>query len=96
MVVENNAKNYAYFRTDGGVIYKDGEIQNDKIIRGHCKKYNLDYSNVIYRLMDQVHTWAISEIWQSFIVRDTLPDYRTPHWGFGSVIIADTRRHLDL
>ena len=96
LLVEHTAKHYARFRTDGGVIYKDGAIQDDKIIREHCNRYGLDYSGVIFRLMDQIHRWSIVEVWKSFIVRSVLPDYRTPHWGSSGVIIADTRRYLDL
>jgi len=96
LVVENTAKHYAYFRTEGGLIYADGAIQNDTIIRKHCFRYNLSYAHVIQRLLEQIHTWGISEIWEHFIIRNALPDYRTPHWGYGSVIIADTRRYLEL
>lgn len=87
---------YDYFAEDGQPIYKDGNIVEEAYIKKHCYRNHLAYTDIIERLFEQIRTWGIAEIWDNFIVRDVLPDYRTPHWGPGRVIIADTRRYLDL
>ena len=96
LIIKNTAKNYAYFRTDGGLVYDGEKIRDHAWIKAHCFAHKMDYQTVFQRLLMQISAWGISEIWHSFCVRDILPEYRNPQWGEGSVIIADTRRYLDL
>lgn len=96
LIIERTQDNYEYFSEQDTLIYSDGKIVDEKHILRHCSENGLDPDDIFERLQKQIALWSISEIWCSFIVRDMLPDYRTPHWGYGAVIIADTRRYLRL
>lgn len=82
--------------TDEGVpIYVDGEF-NEQFIRDHCKRYGLDFADVIKRATEQVKTWEIRYMSTHYAIRRGVPDYRTPHWGAGETIHVDPRWMFDI
>lgn len=94
-VIKYTKENYAYFAKKGTWI-RDNNSLNSEYIGKHCKDYSLNEREYTKRLADQCNTWGIAEANTTFCVRSSLPGYRLPIWGAGSVIIADPMLYLDI
>lgn len=87
-----------YLRTIATPIYTDGKL-NKKYFRDHAKKFGFTPADsVLYerKFKKQVRTWTIEEVWDTFAVRNSVPEYRTPHWGKGKTIHLCTRTFLQI
>jgi hypothetical protein len=76
-------------------IYYNGIFNND-FIYNHCQQYNLKYSYIVNKLKEQVLTWNIEELWDTFAVRASLPAYRQPHWGKSRTVHLCTKTYLQI
>jgi len=94
-IIKYSDDNYKYFLADGEFI-ADKEKVNDKYIKAHCEKYGMDTDKTTIYIKQQLYIWGIKTLYTNFAIRDCLPNYRTPQWGDGPVIIADPMKYLDI
>jgi len=74
-------------------IITDGVIDGGAVL-DHCNECGLDFAQVMDGLHDQVAApplgWGLVTLTDRYAVRESVPDYRLPHWGRGATIHVDS------
>lgn len=89
IVVPHDAGIRDWCATGATWIVRDEQINHAYILQ-HCQAHHLDAGLVLERLVEQLRTWAITQMSDRFAIREELPAYRRPRWGHGPVLHIDS------
>jgi hypothetical protein len=94
-IIKYTHENYEFFAKQDTQRARRDSIDKSWL-REHCDTCRMDYAESERHIKNQIQNWGIREIWDSFCIREVLPEYRAPRWGQGPVIIVDPKRWFDI